>query len=130
MGFVVPLLRSFLFGMPPMMPTAVAMAFELAAYGACTGLLYRLLPRRIGSLYAALVGAMIAGRIVWGLVSFALYSMMGSPFTWQAFLAGAFTNALPGILIQLAIVPGIAMQITQAAGMPLVEAKRAKEQTS
>lgn len=129
-GFVVPLLRSFLFGMPPMMPTAVAMAFELAAYGACTGLLYRLLPRRIGSLYAALVGAMIAGRIVWGLVSFALYSMMGSPFTWQAFLAGAFTNALPGILIQLAIVPGIAMQITQAAGMPLVEAKRAKEQTS
>lgn len=73
---------------------------------------------------------MIAGRIVWGLVSFALYSMMGSPFTWQAFLAGAFTNALPGILIQLAIVPGIAMQITQAAGMPLVEAKRAKEQTS
>ena len=56
--------------------------------------------------------------------------MMGSPFTWQAFLAGAFTNALPGILIQLAIVPGIAMQITQAAGMPLVEAKRAKEQTS
>lgn len=40
-GFVVPLLRSFLFGMPPMMPTAVAMAFELPptarAQAFCTG---------------------------------------------------------------------------------------------
>jgi thiamine transporter ThiT len=32
-GFITPLLRSLIFGMPPMMPTAVAMAFELAAYG-------------------------------------------------------------------------------------------------
>ena len=32
-GFIVPLLRSALFSMPPMFPTAIAMAFELAAYG-------------------------------------------------------------------------------------------------
>ena len=38
-GFVVPLLRSVMFGMPPLMPTGVCMACELAAYGACTGLL-------------------------------------------------------------------------------------------
>ena len=40
-GFVTPLLRSVLFGMPPMVPTALAMAFELAAYGAVAGLCYR-----------------------------------------------------------------------------------------
>ena len=33
-GFILPLLRSMLFTMPPMYPTALAMAFELAAYGA------------------------------------------------------------------------------------------------
>ena len=32
-GFIAPLLRSVLFGMPPMFPIAIAMAFELAAYG-------------------------------------------------------------------------------------------------
>ena len=123
-GLVTPLLRSVLFGMPPLMPTAVAMAFELAAYGACTGLLVSRLPRRILSLYVALVGAMLVGRAVWGIVSFALYSFLGNPFTWQVFLAGAFVNALPGILIQLAIVPGIAMQIALAAGEPLVSSKK------
>ncbi|WP_322597248.1 ECF transporter S component [Acetivibrio straminisolvens] len=39
-GLVLPVFRSMLFGMPPMFPTAVAMAFELAAYGLMTGLLY------------------------------------------------------------------------------------------
>ena len=61
-GFISPLLRSVLFGMPDMFPTAVAMAFELAAYGAASGLLYRVLPKKIGSIYAALVLSMIAGR--------------------------------------------------------------------
>ena len=32
-GFVLPPLRSVLFGMPPLFPTGAAMAFELAAYG-------------------------------------------------------------------------------------------------
>src|SRR5690625_4487680 len=38
-GFIAPLLRFMLFGMPPIMPTGVAMAFELATYGLVTGLL-------------------------------------------------------------------------------------------
>ena len=42
-GAVAPLLRFFLFGMPPLFPTGLAMCFELAAYGLASGLLYRLL---------------------------------------------------------------------------------------
>ena len=43
-GLIAPIMRSLLFQMPPMWPTAFAMAFELAAYGFATGLLYKLLP--------------------------------------------------------------------------------------
>jgi len=39
-GLMVPVVRSFLFGMPPMFPTAAAMAFELATYGAVAGYVY------------------------------------------------------------------------------------------
>lgn len=38
-GFIAPLLRFALFGMPPLMPAGLAMMFELATYGALAGLL-------------------------------------------------------------------------------------------
>ena len=106
-GFVVPLFRSMLTGMPIMMPTAVGMAFELAAYGAVSGLLYRSLPRKTWSIYGALLGAMLSGRVVWGIVSILLYGIQGSMFSWQMFLGGAILNAVPGILLQLILVPVI-----------------------
>ena len=46
-GLIAPIFRSLLFGMPPLFPTATAMAFELAAYGAISGILYLLLPKKI-----------------------------------------------------------------------------------
>ena len=66
-GAVTPLLRSMLFGMPPLYPTAVAMAFELAAYGLLAGLFYKLLPKKPVYVYVALILAMLGGRAVWGL---------------------------------------------------------------
>lgn len=39
-GFLTPLLRSAVFGMPHMFPSATAMAFELGAYGSVIGFLY------------------------------------------------------------------------------------------
>lgn len=116
-GFVVPLLRSVLFGMPPMMPTAAAMAFELAAYGAVTGILYKALPDRAVSVYAGLVGAMIAGRVVWGLVSIPLYGMVGKAFSWQIFLGGALLNAVPGIILQLVLIPVVILSLKRAKVM-------------
>ena len=106
-GFVVPLFRSMLTGMPIMMPTAVGMAFELMTYGAVSGLLYGMLPRKTWSIYIALLGAMLSGRAVWGIVSILLYGIQGSMFSWQMFLGGAILNAVPGILLQLILVPVI-----------------------
>ena len=104
-GLVAPLLRSLLTGgFPPMFPTAVCMAFELATYGLVAALALRALPRRRGAVYPALLIAMLAGRLVWGCAMLVLVGLRGG-FGWSAFLAGAITNALPGIVLQLVVVP-------------------------
>lgn len=113
-GFVTPLLRSAMFGMPPIMPTAVGMAFELAVYGVVTALLYRKLPKKNLYLYVSLIGAMLAGRAVWGLVSIVLYGIVGKGFSFQIFLSGAFINALPGIILQIVLIPAIMMALKKA----------------
>lgn len=104
-GVITPLLRSFIFGMPPLFPIATAMAFELAAYGAVAGLVYVVIQKSKGSVYPALVISMLSGRAVWGVVTFILFRMMGKTLTLQMFIAGAFTNAVPGIVGQLIIIP-------------------------
>ena len=68
LGFAAPLLRSVLFGMPPMYPIAIAMAFELATYGAVAGFMYRKVQHTLPMIYATLVTSMVAGRLVWGAV--------------------------------------------------------------
>ncbi len=106
-GFILPVFRSVVFGMPPMYPIAIAMAFELAVYGLVVGLLYKVFPKKTLYIYLSLVIAMVTGRIVWGLASYILFGLGGSTFSVELFVAGGFINALPGILIQLLIIPPI-----------------------
>ena len=113
-GFIAPLFRSLLFGMPPMFPTAVCMAFELAANGAVSGLMYKLLPRKKPFIYCALLTAMVVGRLIWGAAMAACTGLSGSAFTLAAFLAGAVTNAVPGILLQIVLVPLLVMLFEKA----------------
>lgn len=104
-GAAAPLLRFALFGMPPIFPTGTAMCFELAVYGLVSGLLYARLPKKTASIYVSLIGAMLAGRIVWGVVMAVISGVTGSAFTWTAFLAGAFINAVPGIVVHILLIP-------------------------
>ncbi len=113
-GLIAPLLRSALFGMPSLYPTAVAMTFELAAYGALSGLLYRLLPRKVWSVYASLVLAMIGGRLVWGAARYVLAGLSGSEFPLSAFFAGAVLNAVPGIVLHIVLVPALVLVMERA----------------
>lgn len=110
-GFIAPLLRFVLFGMPPIFPTGVAMCFELAAYGALTGVLYRALPKKAWGVYASLIAAMLGGRIIWGVVRAVISGVSESGFTWAAFLAGAFTNAVPGIVLHIVLIPPIVVML-------------------
>ncbi len=113
-GFTAPLLRFLLFGMPPIMPVGFAMAFELAAYGLAVALLCRALPKKLGTVYLALIGAMLVGRAVWGLASLVIFTLLGNPFTWEIFLAGAFVNALPGIVLHIALIPPVVLALRRA----------------
>lgn len=112
-GFVAPLLRNVAFGMP-MMPGAAFMAFEMATYGAVAGLLYKLLPKKIWAIYAALISAMVAGRVVWGLVRFIFAGLQHTSFPFSAFLAGAVIDAVPGIVLHIVLIPIIVMALKKA----------------
>ena len=108
-GATLPIFRSLTLGMPPFFPGAFCMAFELAAYGAVAGVMHRLLPRKKPYIYCSLLTAMAVGRLVWGAAMFFALGASGGSFTFGAFLAGAVTNALPGIALQILLLPVLVM---------------------
>ena len=113
-GAIAPLLRFFLFGRPLFFPSGLGMCFELAAYGLISGLLYRRMPKKTSSLYISLVSAMLVGRAVWGAVMVCIAGLSEATFSWAAFLAGAFLNAIPGIIIQLLLIPAVVLGVQRA----------------
>ena len=108
-GMISPLLRSLTLGMPPIFPKAICMAFELAVYGAVAGLMYKLFPKKKGFIYLSLVIAMLAGRIVWGCAMFVCMGIKGGTFGFSAFMTEAFVNAVPGIVLQIVLIPLVVM---------------------
>jgi Protein of unknown function (DUF1393). len=116
-GFITPLMRALIFGMPVLFPNAVSMAFELAAYGFFTGSLYKALPKKNISIIIALIVSMFLGRVVWGVATLILWNMQGNVFTFNIFITGAFINALPAIIIHLAIIPTFVIALKHAKVM-------------
>lgn len=108
-GAIAPLFRSLTLGAPLLFPKAVCMAFELAAYGAVAGLMHRILPRKKPYIYLSLLTAMVAGRLVWGAAMMVCMGIKGGAFTFAAFAAGAVTNAIPGIVVQILLIPVLVM---------------------
>ena len=120
LGFLLPICRSMIFGMPHMFPVAIAMAFELAAYGLIAGLVYgRSKQKSTASLYVALISAMILGRVVWGIVEVLLLGIGENAFTWQMFLSDALLEAIPGIILPLILIPGSLVALRRSGHFPL-----------
>ncbi len=118
-GLALPITRSLLFGMPPMYPTALAMAFELAAYGAIAGAIYNYEGYFcIKSLCRSMLIAMVAGRVVWGALMLMLTRVKGGVFTFSAFAAGAVLNAIPGIILQLVLIPAVMLALHKTGLLP------------
>lgn len=113
-GVVAPLLRSALFGMPPLFPKAASMAFELAAYGLVSGILYRVLPKKPWGVWTALAAAMLAGRLVWGAVMTVFAGVSEISFGWAAFWTGGFAGAVPGIVLHLILIPPVVLALQKA----------------
>jgi len=117
-GFVLPVIRSLVFTMPVMYPNAIAMAFELATYGLIIGLAYRMSGQKnLKAIYISMIVSMISGRIVWGFAEVVLLGIKNQAFTLEAFVAGGFANAVPGIVLQLILIPAIMMALNKSGLM-------------
>ncbi len=115
LAFLSPILRSLLFGSPLLFPRAFTMAFELMAYAFVFGLLYKLLPKKLPHFYVSLVSAMIVGRVVGGIVKTVLFELgaMGK-WSYALFISGYITETIPGLVIQLLIIPPLVMALRKA----------------
>jgi riboflavin transporter FmnP len=114
-GIILPVLRSMLFTIPPMYPMALSMAFECGAYGFVAGFLYeKTTTQSLKTVYTSMLPAMLVGRIVWGVAMALLLGFRGGSFGFKAFIAGAFVNAVPGIILQLILIPLIMVALDKA----------------
>ena len=126
-GAVLPLFRFVLFGMPPIYPTGIAMAVELCIYGLAIGFIFGMFKKQgLLAVYVSLVVAMILGRVAWGGSMTVLLSMQGNSFTFAAFLSGAILNAIPGIILQLLLIPAV-MSSLHLTGLSRFRGRTAKE---
>ena len=129
-GAILPLLRFALFSMPVLYPNGLAMSVELCIYGLAIGFIYGMFKKQgLIPVYISLIVAMILGRMVWGGSMTVLLSMKDNVFTASAFLAGAVLNAIPGIILQLLLIPAI-MSSLHATGLQRFRGHPAKEERS
>lgn len=117
-GLLAPILSWYFSGgvMPPLYPVAIAMMLELCVYGILSGLFYnkiKLIKNDL-NIILSLIIAMLGGRIVMGIAYAILLGFKGMPYSFEGFLSGAFITALPGIVIQLVLIPVIVLILKQA----------------
>jgi riboflavin transporter FmnP len=118
-GFITPLLRSVVFGMPVLFPMAFSMAFELMTYGFVVGFLYEHSRWKcIFALYRCLIISMLSGRAVYGLVQVLILGVGENGYTFKAFMASAFLNAIPGIVLQLILIPAVMLVLNKTGLVP------------
>lgn len=129
-GAVLPLLRGLIFGIPVFPTSALPMAFELAAYGVITGLMYALLLKKskkgkhLPLILCSLASAMILGRFVGGAAK-ALFISVGiigskTPFTFAAFFTSYFISTALGALIHIVVIPMVVLALEKAKLSPMV----------
>ncbi|MFY9283918.1 MAG: ECF transporter S component [Miniphocaeibacter sp.] len=103
-GIILPLINFLLTNMPPI-PTLYIMTFELLGYGLFAGIINK----KTNNIILSLIIAMVVGRVFGGIVSYLLFTMLGMskipPYIW---LSGSVVTGLPGIIIQLILIPIIA----------------------
>lgn len=108
-GFICGLIGSLLSSLLTSMPTLAYLPFmmvECATYGCISALMLNTIKtsNEKSNLYLSLIIAMISGRIVSGIVKAIVY---GSSYTFSAWLTASFVTAIPGIIIQLILVPSV-----------------------
>ena len=122
-GLIGPALSTLLTQMPPM-AILPAMTAELAVYGAVTGLMMYAFKYKTTylSLYVSLVTALIAGRVVSGILKALIFS--AGSYSFSVWITASFVTCLPGLAIQLAIIPSLVKVLDKAKLLPRRQAKK------
>ncbi len=112
-GMLTPFLSSLLTGMPaaPMFPQ---MFCELSIYGFVAGLLFRLVRTKfvLGKTYISLVGAMVAGRLAYGVLNAAIFR--AGNYSFEVWVTAAFITSIPGIILQLIVIPTVVFALVKS----------------
>lgn len=122
-GLLGPFLSSLISGMPPVGPVLYGMLIELAVYGLVTGVLMRLIHtgKLIADLYISLLAAMLLGRLAGGLAKALVFS--AGSYTFKAWATSYFVSSLPGIVIQLILLPILYLALLRARLVPARDKK-------
>ena len=115
-GLIGPLLSSVITGMPPaaMLPS---MMVECAAYGMVSGLgmKYVRTGKSVTDLYISMIAAMVLGRVVAGFAKAWIFTPGVAPFAW---VTTSLVTGIPGIVIQLVLMPLVVTALTRARLIP------------
>ena len=115
-GLIGPLISSLITGMPPaaMLPS---MMVECCSYGFVTGMLMRHVHTKhaVADLYISLVSAMVVGRVVAGFAKAWIFTPGVAPFAW---VTTSLVTGIPGIAIQLILMPMVVFALTRAKLIP------------
>lgn len=107
-GVLGPIVSSLLSSMPSA-TALISMIPELCVYGLVSGLLMKLIRTRRPALdlYAAMLPAMLLGRVVGGLAKVLFYAsgVLDSGLTLAAWVSAYFVASWPGIVLQLVLLP-------------------------
>ena len=116
-GLAGPALSALLTGMPPA-AVLPGMLVECGVYGLAAGLLMQLVRTKhlYADLYISLAAAMLLGRVVSGIAKALIFS--AGSYSMVSWVAGSFVTALPGIVIQLALLPSIVYALMGARLLP------------
>lgn len=126
-GLILPYINSILTGMPVMFPSAVIMSGELLAYGFVSGFLYQRTgySNKLKHLYPVLVTSLIAGRVVYGIIANVL--LLFNQNLGKLSVVAAVVTGIPGIIIQLILVPIIVLYLGRHLNLRYSAKKRAIE---
>lgn len=109
-GIITPCLSHIIFSMPPATMLG-QMIVELGVYGLCTGLLNQIITinNELLKYYLVLIISMVVGRITYGICNALLFK--AGNYSLSIWLSAAFIKGIPGIIIQLVLIPTIVKTI-------------------
>ena len=99
----------------PAIPILYFMIFELMTYGFLAGYLYN--NRKLNIIVSLLI-AMIGGRVALAIVVFSQQALLGLKLSPMGYLTGAVTTGVPGMLIQVVMIPAV-VKLMDKAGVSI-----------